>query len=99
MNTVVWYKVRHPWFDPTKAYRAVDYVLHSESAWGYLVFVLPKGHTVSIQVHRCTALPRTCEMSHIDHTALSRDLTETEFLFEWAKKPPAANPDLNLDMQ
>lgn len=99
MNAIVWYKVRHPWFSANHAYRATWFTLPSESAWGYLTFVLPTGHTVSVQVHRCTALPRTCEWRHIDHSALSREMTETELLFPWAKKPSAANPDLDLDMQ
>lgn len=95
----VWYKVRHPWFDPETAYRSIWYTLPSESAWAYLTFVLPTGHTVAVQVHRCTALPVTCEWRRLDRSGYSRPLTETEKILEWAKKPASANPDLDLDLQ
>lgn len=97
--TLPWYKVNHPWFDADTAYRAVWYSLPSESAWAYLTFILPTHHTVAVQVWRCTALPVTCEQRHLDHSGYSRPMTETEKLIEWARKPRAANPDLDLDMQ
>lgn len=92
----VWYKVRHPWFDPTCAYRAVAYTLHSESSWAYLTFILATGHTVAVQVHRCTALPFpivTLEGEYV--RPLSREASE----FPWARKLAVPNPDLDLDMQ
>lgn len=97
MNAIVWYKVRHPWFDPEWAYRAVAFTLPSESAWAYLTFILNTGHTVSVQVHRCTALPNTERDS--TNTAFHRRMWEHERSLPWATKPKTANPDLDLDMQ
>jgi hypothetical protein len=94
----VWYKVAHPWFMTHMAYRAVAFTMPSESAWSYLTFILPTGHTVSVQVWRCTALPAR-ERTRFDGLDYSRPLTEAEKAMPWAKKPRAPNPDLDLDLQ
>jgi hypothetical protein len=97
MNAIVWYRIYdHPVFDNDMAYRAIAFTSHSETSWAYLTFISEKGHTVSVQVHRCTALPRTCEWKRIDHSLLHRPLTETELLFPRSGK--FTNPDNACDM-
>ncbi len=87
----LWYKVRHPWFDPGLAYRAVWFSDYSETAWPQIWFVLPTGHTVGVQNHRCTCLPRPSD-------PLSRPLATSEKNLPHAGKLPGDNPDLNTDM-
>ena len=99
MNTP-WYKVDHPWFDSTTAYRPIAFTLPSETAWGHLTFVLISGHTVSVQVKRCTALRPTCEyLGRSD--GFYRAMTQTEMDQPWAKKADldGENPDLDTDLQ
>lgn len=95
----IWYKIKHPWFSPEWAYQAIHFAQFSETAWAQITFILPTGHTVSVQNYRCTALPRACERRYVNNHQLSREQTETEKLFPWANKLPSANPDLNTDIQ
>lgn len=96
--TTAWYKVRHPYLDPNRAYRAVGYVLPSETAWGHLVFITETGHTFAIQVWRCTALMPSWQWAAIDPSEFSRELSPEEYQQPWAEKPQVKNPDLQTDL-
>lgn len=93
----LWFKVKHPWFDPHMAYEALWYHLHSESAWGYLLFAVPTGHCYAIQVRKCTLLRKSCDIPPCPSDPW-RPLTETEELQPWAEKPRVMNPELHLDI-
>ncbi|MDR3634330.1 MAG: hypothetical protein P4L84_11045 [Isosphaeraceae bacterium] len=93
----LWYKVRHPAFDEGMAYRAIVFVPpYSETGWSYLTFVLLSGHTYTVQVWRCTGLPR--QGTFVDDDRTSRPLTKAESEFPWAAKPARPNPDLETDL-
>ncbi|MHB8397327.1 MAG: hypothetical protein ACYDCI_00110 [Candidatus Limnocylindrales bacterium] len=52
----LYYKVRHPEFEPDWAYRAIAYIDYGESAWSKLLFVTQRGMTYGVKVHRCVCL-------------------------------------------
>src|SRR6185437_3380612 len=54
----VWYRIRgHEAFREDLAYKAIGFVCFGETGWSQLIFISDVGHTVGVQVHRCTALP------------------------------------------
>jgi hypothetical protein len=56
----LYYRVRHPEFDPRKAYRAVGYLAHSETSWNQLLFITDRGLTYTIKVFNTLNVNALC---------------------------------------
>lgn len=96
----IWYKVKHPMFDPDLAYQAIHWSDFSETAWAQIVFILPTGHTWGVQNFRCTALMPYNRLDHelAEDTNYYRSMTISEKNQPWATKPVLPNPDVNVDL-
>lgn len=52
----MWYRIEHPDFSQTKAYRAIAYIDYGESAWSQLLFINERGMTFSLRVQYTVCL-------------------------------------------
>lgn len=95
----VWYRIHgHEAFRDDLAYRAMGLVCFGETAWSQLFFVSDRGHTVGVQVHRCTALPpisRYLDEWTDKQGMYCRNLLEGEPSYPAAGK--FRNPDIDTD--
>lgn len=98
----LYYRVNHPEFDPTIAYKALAYIDYGESAWSQLLFVTENGLTYCVKVKRCLNLNAIAEATEqklrfsVNGPVVTRIDSETLRNAPWPK-PKARNPDLEDD--
>ena len=89
----LFYKVRHPEFDPTVAYKAIAYLDYGESAWAQLLFVTHRGMTYAVKVNRCVCVDANRSMRNV----LRYRIEDPAVLCIKWPKPVCKNPDLDDD--
>lgn len=104
----LFYRVRHPEFDPTKAYKAIAYVDYGESAWSQLLFINERGMTYSVKVNRALCINAYCDGRLGSVLLIGCNIPDSKIpvvveigdhdivALPWPK-PRAANPDLDDD--
>lgn len=93
----LWYRVNHPEFDPTRAYKAIAYMDYGESADHQLLFITHRGLTWAVKVHRCLCLNAFGYHGDQGRTWETLDRSLCHEILPWPK-PLGRNPDLNDDL-
>jgi hypothetical protein len=93
----LWYRVKHPEFDPNLAYKALAYLDYGESADHQLLFVTHRGLTWAVKVMRCLCLNAFAfQNMQFDRTWVGLPVAFREEAIPWPK-PVGRNPDLDDD--